>query len=71
MAFVSTKQAWAIINAAASGLPVEIPLELESPSVIEQTDDSFEFFFDFGRKRTRHRWAIWLSSPKGSEEGIS
>ncbi len=64
MALVST-QSWAIMNAAASNLPIEISLELESPVVIEQSDESVEFFFDFSRKRTRHLWTIWLSSPKG------
>lgn len=64
MAFAPT-QSWAVMNMAASGLPIEIPIDLESPLVIEQAGESFDVFYDFSRKRTRQLWKVWLSSPKG------
>jgi hypothetical protein len=53
------------MNVAAPDLPMEISIQFESPLIIEETEDSFNLFYDFSRKRTRHSWTVWLTWPKG------
>ncbi len=60
-------ESWAVVNAMASDLPLELVLEQEMPVSIVATDDSLEMRWDFKRERTRSKWNIWLSAPKGRQ----
>jgi hypothetical protein len=62
---LTSEQSWAVINVAASGLPIEIPITLETPVHLEATKEAVGFWYDFNRPRTRHVRTVWLSQPRG------